>query len=153
MNADDSAYGYGSDPERNPAYGLPPSDDGRVDITCLNTQRLVPPDVARGIARRRHDLANLHRVRALRLRELAGSEMQRFEVSSSAAMDRLDEWLYLHDVLARTPAQEQQFAVLTRELLELEGALERQWEAVSGMLREAVNHEVSAQMLARTYHG
>jgi hypothetical protein len=153
MNADDSSDGYDSELDRDPAYGPPPIDDGWVDITRLNTQRLVPPDVERGIARRRQELADLHRARALRLRELASGEMHRFELSSSAAVDRLDEWLYLHDVLARTPAQEQQFAVLTRELLELEGALARQWEMVSGMLREAVNHEVSAEMLARTCQG
>ncbi len=151
MNADDSTYGY--EPDRDPAAGLPPGDERGIDITRLHTQRLVPPDVARTIARQRCELAKLHKERALRLRRLAGDEMHRFETSSSAAMDRLDEWLYLQDVLARTPAQERRFAALTAELLELEGALERQWEMVSGMLREAVNHEASAQMLTRTYQG
>ena len=149
MNADDSTYSY--EPDRDPSFDLPPVDSDSIDITRLHTQRLVPPDEARTITLRRHELARLHLARALRLRQLAGDEMQRFETSSSAAMDRLDEWLFLQDLLVRTPAQERRFAALTAELLELEGALERQWESVSVMLREAVNHEVSAQMLARTY--
>jgi hypothetical protein len=151
MNADDFSYGYEQD--RDPAYGLPPRDGGSVDITRLHTARLVPPDVAQSIALGRQERAGLHLERALRLRQMAGDALRRFETSSSAAMEGLNEWLFLQDVLVRTPVQERRFAVLTRELVELDGVLERQWEKAAGMLHEAVNHEVSAQMLARPFDG
>jgi hypothetical protein len=152
MNTDDFAYGHDLDNEAEPA--LAPHDDAAIDISRLGTQRLIAPEAVQAVSRRRQELAGMHQAQAYRLRQIASGAMQRFETSSTTAMDRLDEWLYLQDVLVRTPQQEQRFAALTRELLELEGTLERQWDAVSATLREAANHEISANLLlARTYHG
>jgi hypothetical protein len=152
MNTDDFAYGHDLDNEAE--HALVPYNDAAIDISRLQTQRLIAPEVVQAVSRRRQELADIHQAQAYRLRQMAGGAMQRFETSSTTAMDRLNEWLYLQDVLAQTPEQEWRFAALTRELLELEGALERQWDAVSAMLREAADHEVSANLLlTRTYQG
>ncbi len=152
MNADD--YANRRDLDGDPGLPQRPLDEAEVDIALLHTARLVAPEVMRAIACHRQELARAHQELAERLRQIADGVMRRFERSSSAAMDELDEWLYLQDMLVRTAAQERRFAVLTRELLEMEGMLERQWTAVAQLLREAANHEHSAEtLLRRRYDG
>jgi hypothetical protein len=150
MNGDD----YAHDLDGDLGDVMPPAQDRGLDISRMHTARLVAPEVVRAIAQRRQELARIHWAQAQRLRHMAGDVMQRFETNSTSALDRLDEWLFLQDMLCRTLEQEQRFAVLTRELLELEGALARQWDTAADMLREAANHEISAELLvARTYNG
>src|SRR5262249_10840834 len=83
-----------------------PSERAALDITRLRTVRLVPPEVAGNIARRRVELATTHDLEAARLRQLADAEMTSFERVSGTAFAQLDEWLSLQRLTVRTFAQE-----------------------------------------------
>jgi hypothetical protein len=123
-----------------------PAGDPVVDITRMRTIRLISPEIAERIGQQRARLARDHRAQADRLRQLASEGMDDFERASDVVMRRLREWLALqrHE---RTLQEEQRFSLLTRELMECEIALSRQWDALAGMLQEATDHEVSAHVL------
>lgn len=142
--------------QRDDSYGLAgadgaseqpaPTGDPAVDITRMRTIRLISPEIAERIARQRARLACDHRTQADRLRQLASEGMDDFERASDVVMRRLREWLALQR-RARTPQEEQHFSFLTRELMEREIALSRQWDTLAGMLQEASDHELSAHVL------
>jgi hypothetical protein len=124
-----------------------PFERASLDITRLHTVRLVPPEVAVDIARRRAALATTHELEATRLRQLADTEMTLFERVSGAAFGQLDEWLALQRLVVRSFAQERRHQALTRELERLEKGLARQWQTIAWMLRQAAHHEASAEIL------
>jgi len=124
-----------------------PSERAALDITRLRTVRLVSPQVARDIVRRRLELANTHEMEAMRLRLLADAEMTLFERASGMAFAQLDEWLALQRLAVRTFAQESQYQTLACELERLEKGLARQWQTIAWMLRQATHHEASAEIL------
>src|SRR5689334_6498024 len=143
MQRDDSYGPAGADgASEQPA----PAGDPAVDITRMRTIRLISPEIAGRIAQQRARLARDHRAQADRLRQLASEGMDDFEQASDAVMRRLREWLALqrHE---RTLQEEQRFSLLTRELMEREIALSRQWDMLAGMLQEASDHEISAHVL------
>jgi len=143
MQRDDSYGPAGADgASEQPA----PTGDPAVDITHMRTIRLISPEIAGRIAQQRARLARDHRAQADRLRQLASEGMDDFEQASDAVMRRLREWLALqrHE---RTLQEEQRFSLLTRELMEREIALSRQWDMLAGMLQEASDHEISAHVL------
>jgi hypothetical protein len=143
MQRDDSYGPAGADgASEQPA----PTGDAAVDITRMRTIRLISPEIAGRIAQQRVRLARDHRAQADRLRQLASEGMDDFERASDVVMRRLREWLALqrHE---RTLQEEQHFSLLTRELMEREIALSRQWDALASMLQEASDHELSAHVL------
>ncbi|HST89195.1 MAG TPA: hypothetical protein VLJ14_12540 [Ktedonobacterales bacterium] len=143
MQRDDSYGPAGADgASEQPA----PAGDPALDITRMRTIRLISPEIAERIGRQRARLARDHRAQADRLRQLAGEGMDDFEQASDAVMRQLREWLTLqrHE---RTLPEEQRFSLLTRELMEREIALSRQWDVLAGMLHEASDHEISAHVL------
>lgn len=123
-----------------------PTGDPVMDITRMRTIRLISPEIAGRIAQQRARLARDHRAQAVRLRQQASEGMDTFEQASDMVMRRLREWLALQR-RERTPQEEQRFSSLTRELMEREIALSRQWDALAGMLQEASDHEISAHVL------
>ena len=124
-----------------------PYDRAPLDVSRLPTVRLVSPEVAGAIAQRRAELALGHEMEATRLRHIADSAMSRFERASDAAFAKLDEWLDLQRLPARTPAQQERYADLTAGLERLEAGLAQQWESIAGLLRTASHHEASAAIL------
>src|SRR5262249_38356202 len=123
------------------------SERASLDITRLRTVRLVAPEVAGAIARRRAELANTHELEATRLKQLADTELTCFERASGTAFSQLDEWLSLHRLTVRTFVQESRHQALTRDLERLEKELARQWQTIAWMLRQASHHEASAEIL------
>src|SRR5262249_49427688 len=123
------------------------SERASLDITRLRTVRLVAPEVAGAIARRRAARANTHELEAARLRQLADAELTCFQPESGTAFARLDEWLSLHLLTVRTFVQESGHQTLTRDLERLEKKLARQWQTIAWMLRQASHHEASAEIL------
>lgn len=141
-------------PEHEPESAASAASNTPLDISRLHTVRLVSPEVAGGISDQRARLAREHLSQAKHLRQMADSVLDRFEGSSHAVQYDLDEWMYLQTLPARTSDQQERLAVLTGEMREMERVLSHQWNAVADMLREAANHEVSAQLLlSRMYQG
>jgi hypothetical protein len=130
------------------------ADRAALDISRVPTVRLVSPEVAGDIARHRAELALSHEMEAVRLRQLADAAMSRFERASDAVMDQLDEWLTLHHISARTPAQQARHSDLMHDLERLEAGLATQWQAIAELLRKASHHEASAEILraGRVHH-
>jgi hypothetical protein len=124
-----------------------PSDRAALDISRLPTVRLIPPDVADGLARQRAEAALSHEIEATRLRQFADAEMTRFERSSQFAVTRLDEWLALDHLALRTHDEQARYDQLAGQLERLETSLMRDWAAIAGTLRRASHHEASAMIL------
>jgi len=143
MQRDDS---YGSAGADGASEQLAPAGDPAVDITHMRTIRLISPEIAGRMTQQRARLARDHRAQADRLRQLASEGMDDFERASDSVTRRLREWLALQR-RERAPQEEQRFSFLTRELMEREIALSRQWDALAGMLQEASDHEISAHVL------
>jgi hypothetical protein len=124
-----------------------PYDHAPLDVSRLPTVRLVPPEVAGAIAHHRAELALGHEMEATRLRHIADAAMSRFERASDAALAKLDEWLDLQRLPARTPAQQERYVALTAGLERIETGLAQQWESITSLLRTASHHEASAAIL------
>lgn len=133
--------------EREPEQPAPMGGDPFPDIARLPTIRLVSPATSGQLLNQRSDLAAEHQQRAHRLREMADRAMTVFDRDSAELERLLTEWAELRDVPRRSPAEDERFAELTGELLDAEGRLGRQWDALARMLREAAHHEASAEIL------
>src|SRR5215472_3028845 len=79
MNTDDFASGHDLDneAENEAEHALVPYNDAAIDISRLQTQRLIAPEVVQAVSRRRQELADIHQAQAYRLRQMASGAMQR----------------------------------------------------------------------------
>jgi hypothetical protein len=128
-----------------------PSNRASLDISRLRTVRLIPPQIADDLARNRAERALSHEIEATRLRQYADMAMTHFERTSQTAVSRLDEWIELQQIDARSPSEQARLDLLGVELERMEAGLKREWQGIADMLRKASHHDASAEIL-RTGH-
>ena len=131
--------------DTDPVLFVPASD--MLDISFMQTTRLISPDDNRSLHARRQVAAAEHQRQATALRQQVNEGLLRYERSAGYVMQRVMLWLRLHSLLERTPQEEVQLVQLNAEVTGLERQLHRQWTDLSQMLHEAVNHDISARML------